>query len=254
MLYKLRLNIVRTAVSSISVWFGHCGIVRPRVGREIPWCKSHGADPSRGNLSTGGLNKIKKLGMENKEDLDLWGNMDDEMDCTSSLLANHQRPECIDSSTEPKRQKLDDIADEKLIENANRTERLTQLKKDIAILETAIRRGQQTMEKMLNIAVEDMTIDPLSRQDDLLKRRRSLMAELISTQGATAKKNRVERLQNGSLIVNLLEHIGKDNDNPFIKVEAWELKKCGCDFCVLFRSRKLCYFEISVGCLVYIAI
>lgn len=64
---------------------------------------------------------------------------------------------------EPKRQKLDGDADEKLAENVSRTKRLTQLKKDIAILEAAIRRGQETMEKMLNIAVEDMTIDPLVR-------------------------------------------------------------------------------------------
>lgn len=62
--------------------------------------------------------------------------------------------------SEPKRQKLDDGFDEKLGENAN-TKRLTQLKKDIAVLEAAVRRGQETMEKMLHIAEEDMKIDPL---------------------------------------------------------------------------------------------
>lgn len=61
----------------------------------------------------------------------------------------------------PKRQKLDNDADEKLAENVNRTKRLTQLKKDIAILEAAVRFGEETMEKMLHIAVEDMTVDPL---------------------------------------------------------------------------------------------
>uniref|UniRef100_A0A8R1XNI0 Uncharacterized protein n=1 Tax=Onchocerca volvulus TaxID=6282 RepID=A0A8R1XNI0_ONCVO len=206
---------------------------------------------SAGNLGKcgAGLSSVKVGRGSRDGSLGVGINMDDQMDCTSNLLTNHQRPECIDSSTEPKRQKLDGIANEKLMENASRTERLIQLRKDIAILETAVQRSQQTMERMLNIAVEDMTIDPLSRQEDLLRRRRSLMAELISTQNTTAKRNRVKRLQNGSLVVNLLEHIGKNNDNPFIKVkkfdrqrilvEAWELRKCGCDFCGIYNSSQV---------------
>ncbi|EFO28269.1 hypothetical protein LOAG_00226 [Loa loa] len=165
--------------------------------------------------------------------------VDDQMDCTSSLLAHHERPECIDSSTEPKRQRLDGDAGEKLAENASRTKRLAQLKKDIAVLEAAVRRGQETMEKMLNIAVEGIAVDPLSRQEDFLSRRHSLMAEITSTQNAAGKKNRVERLQNGSLVVNLLEHIGKNNDTPFVKVEAWELRKCRCDFCDVYSSSRI---------------
>ncbi|EJW87057.1 hypothetical protein WUBG_02034 [Wuchereria bancrofti] len=164
--------------------------------------------------------------------------MDDEMDCTSSLLAQHERPECIDSSTEPKRQRLDDDA-EKLTDNASRTKRLTQLKRDIAVLEAAVRRGQETVEKMLNMAVEDMAVDPLSRQEDLLRRRHSLMAEITSTQKAAGRMNRVERLQNGSLVVNLLENIENSNDTPFVKVEAWELRKCGCDFCNVYSSSRI---------------
>lgn len=62
---------------------------------------------------------------------------------------------------EPKRQRLDDDADENLAGNESKIKRLAQLKKDIAILEAAVRRGQETMEKMLNIAVEDINIDPL---------------------------------------------------------------------------------------------
>ncbi|KAL3997773.1 hypothetical protein ACH3XW_12285 [Acanthocheilonema viteae] len=165
--------------------------------------------------------------------------MDDQMDCTSGLLTHHERPECIDSATEPKRQKLDDDAAEKLAENASRTKRLTQLKKDIAVLEAAVRRGQETMEKMLHIAVEDMSIDPLSRQEDLLRRRDSLMAELISAQNRAGRKNRVQRLENGSLVVNLLENSGENNDTPFVKVEAWELRKCGCDFCDVYNSSRI---------------
>uniref|UniRef100_A0A915PTJ4 Uncharacterized protein n=1 Tax=Setaria digitata TaxID=48799 RepID=A0A915PTJ4_9BILA len=157
-------------------------------------------------------------------------NMNDQMDCTSSLLGRHERPECTDSSTEPKRQRLDDDVDGRLAKNADRSERLTQLKKDIAVLEAAVRRGKETMEKMLNIA---------SRQEDLLRRRRSLMAELVSVQNAAEKRNRVERLQNGSLVVNLLEDIGDNNDSSFIKVEAWELKKCGCDFCGVYNSSRV---------------
>ncbi|KAK6105206.1 hypothetical protein QQG55_19330 [Brugia pahangi] len=173
------------------------------------------------------------------EDISAGITMDEEMDCTSSLLIQHERPECTDSSTEPKRQRLDDDADEKLTDNAIRTKRLTQLKKDIAVLEAAVRRGQETVEKMLNMAVEDMAIDPLSRQEDLLRRRHSLMAEITSTQKAAGRMNRVERLQNGSLVVNLLENIGNSNDTPFVKVEAWELKKCGCDFCNVYNSSRI---------------
>uniref|UniRef100_A0A0R3RXH7 REM-1 domain-containing protein n=1 Tax=Elaeophora elaphi TaxID=1147741 RepID=A0A0R3RXH7_9BILA len=163
--------------------------------------------------------------------------MDDQMDCTSSLLAHHEKPKWIDSAIEPKKRKMDD--DEKLAENVNKTKRLTQLKKDIAVLEAAVRRGQETVKKMLHIAVEDMTIDPLSRQEDLLRRRDLLIAKLVSTQNITGKKNRVQRLENGSMVVNLLEDSEKSSKTPFLKVEAWELKKCGCDFCDVYSPSRI---------------
>ncbi|CAG9531069.1 unnamed protein product [Cercopithifilaria johnstoni] len=116
--------------------------------------------------------------------------VDDQMDRTSSMLIHYERPEYAKSATV--------------------LHRPDSLSLFLDSLENPL--SEMNLEESLFS----------SQQEDLSKRRASLMVELVSTQNATGKvENRVQRMENSSLVVNLLGNSGKNNNTSFVKIRKF---------------------------------